>query len=112
LGIELSNEDSARWDLTPHGQFTTLSLYRHMPFPGVIDMVMEELWNSKLPLNIKNFMWLVHRNRVQTANNLGRKQWKGSKFCQFCQGEESVDHLMFKCPIVVFMWAVLRDVLK
>jgi hypothetical protein len=57
-------------------------------------------------------MWLVHRNKVQTTNNMGRKEWKDSKFCQFCQAEESVDHLMFKCPIAVFVCTVLRDSLK
>jgi hypothetical protein len=111
--IELtSEEDSVRWALTPHGQFTTSSLYRHWTFPWVRDLMMEVLCHSKLPLKIKNFVWLVHKDRVQTADNLGRKQWRGSKFCQFRQDEESVDHLIFKCPIVVFVWAVLRDGLK
>jgi hypothetical protein len=76
--------------LTPHGQFTTSSLYRHWSFPEVRDVVMEELWQLKLPLKVKNFMWFVHRNRLQTADNLGRKQWKDNKFCQFCRSEESV----------------------
>jgi hypothetical protein len=48
--------------------------------------------------------------RLQTT--WGRKQWKYNKFCQFCRSEESVDHLMFECPIAVFMWAVIRDGLK
>jgi hypothetical protein len=75
-------------------------------------MKLEELWHSKLPLKIKNFMWLVHRNRIQIADNLGRKKWKGSKMCQLFNTEESVDHLMFNCPIAVSMWAVIRDGLK
>jgi hypothetical protein len=66
-------------------------------------MVMEELWQSKLQLKVKNFMWVVHMNRLQTADNLGRKQGKGSKFYQFCQAEVSVDHLMFECPITVLL---------
>jgi hypothetical protein len=43
------------------------------------------------------------------TDNLIRKQWKGSKFCQFYQAEESVDHLIFECPVAVFVWAVIRD---
>jgi hypothetical protein len=101
-----------RWTLTPHDQFTTSSLYRHWTFPGVRDLMMEELWHSKLPLKIKIFVWLVHRNRVQTSDNLGRKQWKGSKIHQFCQAEESVEHLIFRCLIAVFVWVVLRDGMK
>jgi hypothetical protein len=70
-------------------------------------MILEEMWRSKLPLKVKNFMWLVQRGRLQTIDNLGRKQWKGSKFW-----EESIDHLMLECPIAVFVWAVIRDGLK
>jgi hypothetical protein len=29
----------------------------------------------------KNFIWMVDRNRIQTVDNLGKKNWKGSKFC-------------------------------
>jgi hypothetical protein len=96
----------------PHDQFTTSSMYRHWFFPGVIDLMMEELWHSKLPLKNKNFVWLVHKNRVKITDSLGRKQWKDSKLCQLCQAEESVDHLFFKYPIAVFVWAVLSDGLK
>jgi hypothetical protein len=67
---------------------------------------MDELCHSKLPLKIKNFMWLMHRNRMQTADNVERKQWKVSKLCHFCQVKENADHLFFRCSIVVFVWAV------
>jgi hypothetical protein len=39
-------------------------------------VVMEELWQSKLPLKLKIFIWLVHRNSLQTADNLGEKTMK------------------------------------
>jgi hypothetical protein len=96
-------------DTRPHGQFTVSSLYKLCSFTGVRDMNMEEMWHSRLPLKVRNFIWLVIRNRVQTTYNLDRKKWKGSKFCQLCNSEESVDHMLFQCPIVVFMWAVMRD---
>jgi hypothetical protein len=58
--IELtSEEDSVRWALTSHGQFIVHYLYVHWLFHVVRDMKMEELWHSKLPLKIKNFVWLV-----------------------------------------------------
>jgi hypothetical protein len=58
--IELTTEeDSVKWALTPHGQFTVQSLYTHWSFPGVRDLKMEELWHSKMPLKVKNFIWLV-----------------------------------------------------
>jgi hypothetical protein len=54
----------------------------------------------------------VTRNRIQTVDNLGRKKWKGSKLCQLCNEEENVEHLLFRCPIAVFMWAVVKDELE
>jgi hypothetical protein len=55
--IELTTEDDlVRWVLTPHGQFTVQSLYTHWSFPGVRDIKIEELWHSKMPLKIKNFV--------------------------------------------------------
>jgi hypothetical protein len=106
-GVQLTEEeDSVRWMLTPHGQFTTSSLYRFCTFPGVRNLKIEEMWRSKLHLKVKNFIWLVIRNRIQTVDNLGRKKWKGSKLCN---EEESVNHLLFRCPIAVFMWVVVKD---
>jgi hypothetical protein len=98
-----------KWMLTPNGEFTTSLLYRLCSFPGTRNLKIEETWHSRLPLKVKNFVWMIDRNRIQTMDNLGRKNWKGSKFCQLCQEEESVDHLMFRCPIAEFMWAVIRD---
>jgi hypothetical protein len=71
----------------------------------------KELWHSKLPLIVRNFIWLVLRNIIHSVDNLSRKNWKGSKFCQLCNNEESIDHLLFQRPIAVFMWAIVRDAL-
>jgi hypothetical protein len=73
--VQLTNEgDTIRWALTPHEQFTTASLYRHCSFSRVVDVRIEDLWQSKLPLKIRNFVWLVYRDRIQMADNLRRKQ--------------------------------------
>jgi S-adenosylmethionine:diacylglycerol 3-amino-3-carboxypropyl transferase len=69
-------DDTVRWALTKNGQFSVASLYKHCVFSGVIDMRIEELWHSKIPLKVNFFVWLVYQNRVQTANNLIRKKWK------------------------------------
>jgi hypothetical protein len=103
-------EDSIRWALSINSQFST-SLYRHCSFSGVVDVRMEELWKSKLPLKIINFLWLVYRERIQTVDNLKKKRWKGDEKCQLCLESKSVDHLLFMCPLAVYVWVVVRDVL-
>jgi hypothetical protein len=45
-------EDTVRWALTKNGQFSVASLYKHCVFSGVIDMRMEQLWHSKIPLKV------------------------------------------------------------
>jgi hypothetical protein len=74
-------EDSMRWALSANGQFSTSSLYRHHSFSRVTDMRMEGLWKSKLPMKIKNFLWLVYRGRIQIVDNLKWKRWKGDDKC-------------------------------
>jgi hypothetical protein len=55
-----------------------------------------------MPLKVKNFVWLVYQGRIQTADNLIRKHWKGDRKCKFCE-EESVNHLLFLCPIASYL---------
>jgi hypothetical protein len=76
----------------------------------VIDMRMEELWHSKIPLRVTNFVWLVYQNRVQTVDNLIRNFfWKRDSKCSLCLGVESVDHLIFECPVEGFVWSVIKE---
>jgi hypothetical protein len=88
-------EDTIKWALSSNGQLSTSSLYRHFSFSGVVDVRMEELWNPKLPLKIKNFLWLVFRERIQTVDNLRKKKWKGDEKCKFYLESEFVNHLLF-----------------
>jgi hypothetical protein len=55
-GVQLTDEeDSVRWMLTLHGQFTTSSFYRFCTITRVRNIKIEEMWHSKLPLKVKNF---------------------------------------------------------
>jgi hypothetical protein len=108
--VHLSDEeDIVKWALTKNGLFSMTSLYKHCVFSGVVDVRMEELWNSKIPLKVKNFVWLVYQDRVQTADNLIKKKWKGDSRCSLCLGVESVDHLIFICPLAGFVWSVVKE---
>jgi hypothetical protein len=55
-------------------------------------------------------MWLVIRNIIQMVD-LGKKNWRVVNFAS-CVIVESVDHLLFQCPIAVFIWTVVRDALS
>jgi hypothetical protein len=57
------------------------------------------IWKAKIPENIKIFMWLVAQKAILTKDNMLRKNWKGNPGCYFCGSLETVDHLLFSCPI-------------
>lgn len=74
---------------------------------------MNKIWKSKIPQKIKHFLYLMGRNRLPCAAQLVKRGWKGGdEFCKLCSKCESTTHIMFKCPVVVFSWCVLKEALN
>jgi hypothetical protein len=51
----------------------------------------------------------MFQNRVKTTDNLSKKKWKEENKYKLCLKEESVDHLIFTCPLYVFVWSVIKE---
>lgn len=67
--------------------------------------------NSVTIISQQAIIWLALRNSILTKDNLfERGSWKGSKKCQFCNEEEAIDHLFFKCQLARFVWSVMNCV--
>ena len=62
------------------------------------------IWNLRIPLKIKLFMWYLINNIALTKDNLAKKQWKGSLKCDACILDESIQHLFFDCSIARCVW--------
>lgn len=58
------NDDCLIWGLESLGKFSSRSLYRPMTNPGEVDIRMRNIWEVKLPLKIKIFMWMMWHDRV------------------------------------------------
>ena len=101
--------DKVVWKLEKSGKFTTRSVYRFITFGGVIDLRMMEIWRAKISLKLKIFPWMAWHDRIQTAQQLKRRNWDGSKRCKYCGLEESADHLLFQCPAAMVTWCWVRD---
>jgi len=78
---------------------------------GMIDRHMLLIWKSNIPLKVKIFMWMASHDRIQCAVQLKKKQWLGAEECFTCGKLESSDHILFQCPIAVFLWSFMRDCL-
>jgi hypothetical protein len=98
--------DKAIWKWEKSGKFSVKSLYKHT-FGNGDGEENKQLWNAKLPLKIKIFMWLTLQDSILTKDNLLKRKWKGSAACVFCQEAETVRHLMFECPIVKYVWSII-----
>lgn len=54
-------------------------------------------------------MWLLNKDRIQAAEQLKRKRWKGDKKCEVCGEIETPSHLIFECPIAKFLWCKIAQ---
>ena len=70
---------------------------------------MMEIWNTKVRLKVQIFLWMAWHDRIQTTNQLKRRNWDKDEVCKFCGVEETVNHLLFQCPIARVTWCWVRD---
>ncbi|WVZ53496.1 hypothetical protein U9M48_004427 [Paspalum notatum var. saurae] len=103
MNLNLQEEnDYFKWHLHKNGIFSVRSMYRYLVNNGV--KVSMEIWQSKLPLKIKIFLWYLKKAVLLTKDNLGRLNWHGVKSCCFCGTSETIQHLFLDCSYAKFLW--------
>jgi hypothetical protein len=65
------------------------------------------MWRVKIPLRVKNFLWLVLKKSILTKHVLLKRGGKCIKNCLFCGKEESINHLFFACPLARYIWNIV-----
>jgi hypothetical protein len=63
-------------------------------------------------LKIKNFLWQICNDKIQSTDQLARKNWAGPTDCKLCGRFESTEHIFVQCVLATLGWNILRDVLK
>jgi hypothetical protein len=110
-GTALSSfPDSIRWCLDKKGVYTTISLYNEIFFPGFENKWMMCIWTAKIPLKIKIFLWQVCNDKIQSAEQLKKRNWEGPVECKMCGQVESTEHIFVECVLAKFGWSLYRDV--
>lgn len=99
-----NNKDIVVWLLDKSQTFTTKSLYRFIIDRGAASKVAGCNWKNKMPLKIKFFLWQAFNNKLQVAQALTKRGWKGSANCCLRDGIENVDHMIFNCHIASYVW--------
>ncbi|KAG8099147.1 hypothetical protein GUJ93_ZPchr0013g37497 [Zizania palustris] len=101
--VNLNNrDDQITWNLDKKG-FTTKFVYRFITFRVVLDTKMMDIWGSHLSLKVKVFIWLMFKGRIQVGDQLKRMNWMGNPNCKLCGQLETIDHLIFQCPLSHFL---------
>jgi hypothetical protein len=107
--IQLSEgRDEVFWCLERTKKYTSRSLYRLMTFGGVMDRRMMTVWHCNI-LKVKIFIWMAVHDRIQCGVQL--KKWTGPEECFMYGKLETSDHILFQCPVAVFLWTFLREYL-
>jgi hypothetical protein len=47
---------------------------------------------------------LIEQDAILTKDNMRKKNLSGDPGCYFCGVEETIDHLMFSCPVAKVWW--------
>jgi len=84
------------------GTFTVKSMYVAIINNGV--RVSKDIWQIKIPMKIKIFLWYLKKGVVLTKDNLLRRHWKGDNHCCFCHILETINNLFFDCVYAKFLW--------
>ncbi|CAN1144884.1 Putative ribonuclease H protein At1g65750 [Linum perenne] len=106
--------DQLVWHFESSGNFSVRSCYRHLramtvphnqPADVSTTKLWKWLWQLDLPPKIKYFLWRVCRNAVPTKSGLLRRRCGNSSICLTCNtNEETLEHLLFHCPVSLSFW--------
>ncbi|XP_057453126.1 uncharacterized protein LOC130744988 [Lotus japonicus] len=105
-----NKQDSWVWELEGGGSYSVNSSYVFLQGQnlGETNPVFSWIWTAPAPSNIKAFAWRVMLGRIQTRDNLLKRQvihTAAEALCPLCgRVEESCSHLLFTCPAALLIW--------
>jgi hypothetical protein len=100
--------DSVQWVLEKSSAFSTSSLYNELTFTGCSNRWLMNVWKTKVHLKIRIFLWQVINDKIQSAEQVKKRNWPGSVACKMCGVLESTSHIFFHCALASFCWCMCR----
>ena len=102
------SEDAWTWTWEPNGIYTAKSVYAAHFAANTNCEAAKAIWESRAPLKIKFFAWLLFRRRVWTADRLAKRGLPHNPKCVFCNAEnETVKHLFMNCAVINILWCTV-----
>ena len=71
-------------------------MYRYLTMRNISSYDAQKIWNCKMPLEVKIFLWQALHDKIQLATKeKGKNNWQWGEFCALCGKLESVNHVCF-----------------
>jgi hypothetical protein len=84
-----------------------VALFSHF-HPESFPSWLRQIWNWKVPLKLKLFVWLAGQDKVLTWDSLRRRGWEGPGICPLCRhAQEDIHHLLIHCEFSREVWRFL-----
>lgn len=112
--IQLTQQkDKIKWRWTQNGVYTTTSAYQVQFYGSYPDFTASTLWQTRTEPKCRFFAWLAAHDRVQTADNLARKNWPHNPTCSLCYCQpETTNHLLTECNFTEATWDRIATILQ
>ncbi|KAE8814878.1 putative TdLSC37 protein [Hordeum vulgare] len=95
-------DDRISWRLEPMGCFSTKSLYKAIaPSHGIEPFA--ALWEIRLPLKIRIFLWQWLRGRLPSCVEVLKRNGPGDGICPLWATKEDSNHIFFSCVSAQFL---------
>jgi hypothetical protein len=82
---------------------------QRVSFPCCGELMDDEYMESKLPLKIKIFLWQICNDKIQSTEQLRKKNRPGLLECKLYGEVESRDHIFLNCALAKFSWNLLKE---
>jgi hypothetical protein len=106
-----TEEGDIIWDLSPLKNYRKFSVQISYHKGELVIKWQRRFGNVKC-MKIRIFLWQAFdENRIQSAEQLKTRKWKGSVHCFLCGKIEDFNHLLSTCPLAEFIWSFVSEAL-
>lgn len=111
IPIQTRGDDSWFWRKEKLGHYSVKSAYALIQSSSVNSSTSNssgfwsKLWNLKIPLKVKHFIWRAVRDCLPTKDRLRSRRVEVEIRCPVCNlNKETTLHLLVTCPLVYLCW--------